>query len=401
MNKIKLHSFLTLSTLLFLFVLTQWSSSIYLPIAPKLANIFKGHEQLVTSSLSLFFLGYALGQFFWGVLSDFIGRYLAFILSLAMYLLFEALISFVSSGVHSFVAFLSLAGFAVSANTSVGNALIKDHYQEKSKSVIAYVGIAMACGPVVAPLIGTALYSNFGWKSIFVFLLAAGSLAAALFFSNFKQVSRPAPNLENRSKNQEKPSVLLMLKKVISDSKFIGYVVVLALIFGMFFALLLVIPFILEKIEHVSIDRTGFIVSGVTITYIAGAIANSFLIKKLLPSTIVKFSLMIVAAGGVLFLVNCFFIYGLLSFASLIAAAIAMLGMGSILPAAKAGAMIRANNNVGTYASVMKLGQTLGCVLLTKIASLFIASNNIDAFLFGMIAIVALLVVFGLIVLND
>lgn len=393
--------FFVLFSLLFLFVLTQWSSSIYLPIAPKLANVFNGHGRLVASSLSLFFIGYALGQIFWGILSDFIGRYTALISSLSAYLIIQILISFSGMNAVSFVIFLALAGFTISANTSVGNALIKDYYQEKAKSVISYVGIAMACAPVVAPLIGTSLYSRFGWKAIFIFLLAAGILSLALFSVYFKKTVNPNHNLNHENNGKKGSPILCMIKEALSDTQFVSYIVILALSFGIFFSLLLVIPFILENMNNFSVDKTGFIIFGVTITYIIGALGNSFFIRRVPPSSIVKLGLILIFVGSAFFLLNTFFIYGLESFLSLISVAIGMLGIGAILPAAKAGAMMRATKNAGTYSSVMKFVQTLGCVLLTKTASFFIASHNISYFLVGITFVSAFIFVFGLVTLRN
>ena len=123
---------------------------------------------------------YAIGQLFWGTLSDYICRYLKLTLSLICYCIVEVSIAFSTQAIV-FVTLLSLAGFSIAANTAVGNALVKDFYQAHAKKVIGYIGIAMAGAPVVAPIIGSHLYSWGHWQAIFVFLGIMGFLLLICF----------------------------------------------------------------------------------------------------------------------------------------------------------------------------------------------------------------------------
>lgn len=389
MTEARLSRFAILLTLLFLFVLTQWSSSVYLPIAPQMAQLFSGQGAWITVSLSWFFVGYAVGQIFWGILSDFIGRYRALLSSLTLYVIFEALIAFTPVGAIGFVLLLTITGFAIAANTAVGNALIKDRYQSQAKSIIAYVGIAMASAPVVAPVIGARLFSTWGWQSIFVFLFVAGVmlwlLFAIFFCGSHHQVVLKQPG----------SSVWYMLREVLGNHSFMHYIVLLACSFGIFFSLLLVVPFMLEKLGHLSVDRTGDTMLLITMTYIIGSVANSVLIRRIAPARIIKAGLLLLLLGGICFVVISFVLLGMTSPLNLVAVAWSMLGIGAILPAAKAGAMIQADKHVGTAASVMKFIQTLGCVILTRAASACINAQAIPAFLIALVVLTLLLVVYA------
>lgn len=394
----KLKKILTLLVILFLFVLTQWSSSVYLPIAPKVAALFSSHKQLIISSLSLFFLGYAFGQLFWGILSDYIGRYFTLLIALIIYFIFELSMISIHNAI-GFVILLAITGFTVSANTSVGNALIKEKYGKKAKAIIGYVGIAMACAPVIAPIIGSHLYVFSGWKSIFIFL----SIVAILILIPFSILFKPTNKntiIESEESNtvikKNKPRMFVMLKETLVDKKFVNYSITLAITFGVFFSLLLLAPFLLADRAHFSVNMIGYLMFAITLTYIIGAVLNVLLAKKKNSKFIVNLGLLFMSFGALLFLFNSFLFAQLISIINLFAAAICMFGIGIVLPASKAGAMMTRENHIGTAASVMKFTQTVGCVILTKIASYCINHDDIEAFLIALVAIILFLSLFSM-----
>lgn len=386
---------LTLVIILFLFVLTQWSSSVYLPIAPKIAALFSSHKKLIISSLSLFFTGYAIGQLFWGILSDYVGRYLTILIALVIYFVAELFMLGIHNAI-SFVVLLTITGFSISANTSVGNAIIKEKYGSNAKSVIGYVGIAMACAPVIAPIIGSHLYSLWGWKSIFLFL----SVLAILTILGFSILFKPDNNQSLTQANEidlglKKPklSIFVMLKETISDKVFVNYIIILAITFGVFFSILLVVPFLLSGLAHFPVKEVGYFMFAMTITYIMGAIFNVFMAKRIKSKYIVNLGLYFISFGALIFLLNTMLSSHIISLVNLFSVVICMFGIGAVLPASKAGAMMAREKHVGTAASIMKFMQTMGCVILTKIASYCINHGHIEIFLFAL-AIFSLVVTF-------
>jgi len=393
-----LKKILTLSVFFLLFVLTQWSSSVYLPLVPKIATLFTSHKKLIVSSLSLFFLGYAIGQLFWGILSDYIGRYLTLLIALIIYFIFELSMISIHSAVW-FVVLLSITGFSVSANTSVGNALIKDIYGTKAKAVIGYVGIAMACAPVVAPIIGSHLYLTWSWQSIFIFLSILGFSILILFSIHFRQEGKKyILKKKEASVASKKPttSVFAMLKETLLDKRFSAHISILSITFGIFFSLLLLTPFLLVDWAHLPVKIVGYLMFATTLTYIIGAILNVLLAKRKESRFIVNLGLLFMSLGSVIFLVNSFIFSNLISLVNLFAMATCMLGIGAVLPASKAGAMMVRENYIGTAASVMKFTQTIGCVILTKIASYCINHENIEAFLVALAIIILFLTLFSM-----
>lgn len=377
---------ITLMVLLSIFVITQWAGSVYLPLVPSISQSFSDHPALIISSLSIFFLAYGLGQLVWGTLSDYVGRYYSLISALGLFVLFEMLTSRAGHA-SSFVLFLSLSGFAASANTSVGNALIKDYYgKQKARHMISYVGIAMAAAPVVAPIIGTRLYSAWGWPAIFEFLAGVGLVVCfgfAIIFKNYTP-SHDAPV-------RQTAPVTTMLKETLSCLKFSYHVATLAISFGIFFSTLLALPFILNKAEHISVRMMGYVMFAVSLFYIIGALSNAVLTRRKSTVEIIRLGTILMIVGAVLILINGLILHHILSLINFIALAFCMLGIGTILPASKAGAMTARDRYVGTAASLMKFFQSMGCVIFTRVTSYFINHGSVAELMILLLIAVAMI----------
>jgi len=381
-------------TLLGLFVLTQWSSSLYLPIAPKIAIALEDHTGLIATSLSLFFAGYAIGQLLWGSLSDYIGCYPAQLAALILYLAFELLMPHAHSTI-AFTSFLIVTGFTVSANTSAGNAMIKDIYgKQKSKMIIGYVGVAMACAPVVAPLIASHLYTLFGWKSIFYFLFSLGLILLVSFSYQFRDYHRHA--IEHKAIMAD--GFFKRFKIILSNKVFLGFVTILSISFGAFFSVLLLLPYALSQIGHFSTIQIGYIIFGSTVTYIIGTLANVAVAAKRHPHEVVKFGLVLLIVSIVVVAINYLKHDSLISIADCIAVGVFMLGIGIIVPAAKSGAMTSQHQYIGAAAASMKFLQSLGAVVLTQVSSWYLNHHEFNQIiaLLGTVTLLGIAIYFSL-----
>ena len=85
----------SLGLLLFIVPLAQISVDLYSPSLPYISKQFLTTNALVQNTITLYFLGFGLGQLFFGPLSDFIGRKRTIVLGLFCFFLFSIfLVSF-------------------------------------------------------------------------------------------------------------------------------------------------------------------------------------------------------------------------------------------------------------------------------------------------------------------
>lgn len=357
-------------TIFLLFIITQFSSTVYLPVIPKIASLF-ANKSLITSAISLFFLGYAVGQLFWGVLSDYIGRYVTLFVALLGYIIFQCFIAVAGSAIW-FVTFLSLTGFCSAANTAVGNALVKDIYnRSRARKMIGYIGVVMASGPVFAPLISAWLYSLGSWRINTLFLIFLGVLTLLSFIGVFSSQHSLRVGASGNA------PLWVMVRETLSDKTFVTYISTLSLTFGIYFALLLVIPFSLIEAGGFSVDFVGYSMFGITLSGVLGTVFNVYFSNRKAQYTIVNSGLLLMVVGLSAIFINTL-VFKLISVSNFLFMTLVMFGIGIVLPATKAGAMITREKYVGTAASFMKLFQSIGAALMTQVASYFINHGQVS-----------------------
>jgi DHA1 family bicyclomycin/chloramphenicol resistance-like MFS transporter len=140
----------------------------YLPAMPAMAESFGVGIVRINNTISLYLVGYGLGQFFGGALSDQIGRKRVGLMGLGVFTLASISIAFAQSVEQvQWLRFVQAIGGGFS--TVICMAIVRDVYPvEQLGKRMAMVTMIMLASPVVAPSIGAFLL-RFGWPAIFVF----------------------------------------------------------------------------------------------------------------------------------------------------------------------------------------------------------------------------------------
>jgi DHA1 family bicyclomycin/chloramphenicol resistance-like MFS transporter len=153
------------------------SMDAYLPAIPAIAADFGVSIVKVNNTLSIFLIGYALGQFFGGSFSDQIGRKRIGYVGLTVYVAATFATAFVDTVDHMLVLrFLQAIGGGFS--TVICMASVRDIYPiEELGRRFATITMIVLVAPLVAPTLGSLLLP-LGWHSIF---LLKAVYAAILF----------------------------------------------------------------------------------------------------------------------------------------------------------------------------------------------------------------------------
>jgi len=152
----------------------------YLPAIPLMAEDFGVSIVTVNNTLSVFLIGYAIGQFFGGAFSDQVGRKPIGYIGLSVYIATTFAMSFVNTVDQMNVLRLFQAiggGFS----TVICMASVRDVYPvEELGRKFATVTMIVLVAPLIAPALG-ALLLPLGWQSIFLFKTAYAVTLLALY----------------------------------------------------------------------------------------------------------------------------------------------------------------------------------------------------------------------------
>ena len=139
----------------------------YLPGIPAMARDFGVTVVSLQNTLNVFLVGYALGQFFGGAMSDQIGRKRVGYAGLTVYLVTSIAIAFAAS-IEQMLALRFLQAIGGGFSTVICMATVRDVYPvEQLGRRFATVTMVLLIAPLVAPALGAAVLPM-GWEMIFV-----------------------------------------------------------------------------------------------------------------------------------------------------------------------------------------------------------------------------------------
>lgn len=197
------------------------------------------------SVLSVFLLGFGVGQFVMGPLSDRFGRRPVLLGGMVLYGLASLLALFTRSFEMLLVA-RALQGLGTAATRVIATSIVRDCYAgRRMASVMSLVMMIFVAVPIVAPSFGQAVMVGGQWRGIFVVLMAYGLLA--LLWSAFRlPETLPAGERKPLTVGQ----VLDSFRQTITNRQTIGYALAAAGVQGTLFGYVFSSEQVFTEIYH-------------------------------------------------------------------------------------------------------------------------------------------------------
>jgi DHA1 family bicyclomycin/chloramphenicol resistance-like MFS transporter len=149
---------------------------IYFPAIPvvKVALGLTSAQAQFTFSVALFCMAFATLAY--GALSDRYGRRPLLLSGLSLFLFGSVIAAFAESAVP-LVAGRALQALGAGCGVTLVRTIASDVYGAgRLVKAIAYLTMFYTLGPMISPMVGGILIDTLGWRSVFVFSLAVGSL---------------------------------------------------------------------------------------------------------------------------------------------------------------------------------------------------------------------------------
>ncbi|HGY3895434.1 TPA: purine nucleoside transporter PunC [Klebsiella aerogenes] len=220
-------------------VLGFLATDMYLPAFAAIQQDLNASAASVSASLSLFLAGFALGQLFWGPLSDRYGRKPILLTGLAIFALGCLGMLWVCDATLMLVLrFVQAIGVCAAAVT--WQAMVTDYYPaQRTNRIFATIMPLVGLSPALAPLLGSWLLVHLEWQAIFATLFAITLLLMLPAF-RLKAVVKPA------GETQQKLTFMALLR----SREYSGNVLIYAACSASFFAWLTGSPFILHEMGY-------------------------------------------------------------------------------------------------------------------------------------------------------
>ena len=217
------------------------------PALPAISDFFNVSNGYTQQLITIFVIGYALGQLIYSPFANRFGRKIATYLGISLYLL-SCLICLVGIYSHN-IEILFVGRFLMALGSSVGMiisfTIINDFYHpEQARPIVSYTVLAYAFMPALAIALGGFITTHFSWIDCFYFYLIYGILI--LITS-----SRLPETLQNKNINALKIKPIL---RGYYNAFSTGRLVLFSIIYGLMSAFIYIVA---SGAPFIGIDEIG------------------------------------------------------------------------------------------------------------------------------------------------
>lgn len=365
-KSIKTNQKINLGLLICLVGFPQISETIYTPSLTEIAQNYAVKLNIAQMTLSIYFIAFALGVFFWGIGSDYFGRRKAMNFGLVVYIL-----GCILCVLSKTIAFLFIGRFIQAFGASTGSVttqtILRDNYEGNERhQLFAKISAALAFSPAIGPLLGGFIGEHYGFRVVFLFLVILGM---SLLFWSLKGL--PETGTLSSEKMAEK-KVLAVGKAMLFDRYTRAFALLIGLFNGLLFSYHSEIPTIFIERFHFTQSQYGFMGGVVACATIVGAWLSNRELKRQKPEEIIEKGIKLSLAGILfigltglfqlsLFLQVLLYILGIFIF---------LAGVGMALPNCLSLALANFSNFTGIAGAFLSLGYYLIVSLCTFLISL-------------------------------
>lgn len=152
-------------------------------------NVAQAHETHLI--VTVFFVGMAFGQMFFGPFSDSRGRRLTILVGLCIFAL-GTFVCMIATNLETMLIGRIIQAFGVSGPRIASMAIIRDLYVGDAMArVMSFIMMVFILVPMLAPIIGQTVMDLFSWFHIFTLFLVVATMSGMwVFFSPRRDVTK-------------------------------------------------------------------------------------------------------------------------------------------------------------------------------------------------------------------
>lgn len=345
-------------------VITPFALDGYTPSLPHITRALHASDNLVQLTMSLFLLGSAISQLFYGPLSDRFGR--KKIILIGVFFSFAgSILCSLSQSIYWLIAARFLQGWGTGAGNSLFRAVMRDVFSgSRMAQVASYLGMVFTLALAIAPVMGGYFQVHFGWRAFFIFitiLCAINGIIIARFL--------PETNANLNPQSTQLSFILKSYWSLLTHHHFIAYSLCSMLSFSSFMVYYTIGPFLLQnqlKLTPVQFGWTGIFIAGLTLL---GQSLNAKFVIEYGTKRMLQFGVFLMLISGLTMIM--LFSLGFFSPLTIILPILLLcISAGMVFSNAMAGAFHPFPHMAGIAGAMYGCLQILGSAIFTFIASI-------------------------------
>jgi DHA1 family bicyclomycin/chloramphenicol resistance-like MFS transporter len=345
------------------------TTDMYLPSLPDIARQLHASTAQVQFTISAYLIGFAVGQIFYGPVSDRHGRKPVLMAAMALYCV-ASLACALSTSIEMLIIARTFQALGGSGGIVLTRAIVRDIYAgARAGRELSLIGSVMALAPVLAPIAGGLLQTGFGWRAVFFALVAAGLVGAGIVWLLLPET------LNTRA--AEPVSIASMGRSyriVARNPAYLAYLGITSASYAGLFAWISGAAFVLQNLYGLTPFDFGAAFALGSIGYMTGSALAARIVVRFGLDGVLGVGGCACAVGGLGMVAAV--ALGLSSSLSLVApVAIYLAGLGMVLPQGIAGAMTPFPERAGAASSLFGFVQQSAAAVCGAVVGWFLGHS--------------------------
>lgn len=333
------------------------TTDMYLPSLPDIARQLGASTAQGQLTISAYLIGFAAGQIIYGPVSDRHGRKPVLIVAIALYAV-ASLGCALSTSIEMLIGARTLQAFGGCGGIVLARAIVRDLYSgARAGRELSLMASVMALAPVFAPILGGLVQTGFGWRAVFLTLVAAGLLGVLVVW-----LLLPETLNVRASEPVSLGSMARSYNVVARHPAYLAYLAITSASYAGLFAWISGSAFVLQNLYGLTPFDFGVAFALGSIGYMIGSALAARIVVKLGLNGVIGVGGCFCAVGGLGMMASVGL--GLTSALSLVfPIAVFLAGLGMVLPQGIAGAMTPFPERAGAASSLFGFVQQTGAAL--------------------------------------
>ena len=329
---------------------------IYLPALTQISSSFDVAHTRAQDTITWFLIAMGIGQLFAGPLADKLGRRTVALGGIAIYGM-SACLAWAAQSIEWMLAARLLQGLGACATSVAAFATVRDMYgPERSGKMISYLNGAICFIPALAPILGSYLTQQFGWRANFSFMAGFALMVGGIVLLNMRET--------NPAQSGEKYFALSRYTQVLSTPTFLFHATLCLLAMGVILAYVTSAPVVLMEQMGLSMNAFTFWFGLNAVFNIAACMLAPKIMDKVGTHKTLQLGIVTLLTAGAAMVWGAKF-YTPASF--MVPVILSSIGFALILGAAAGKALAPFGDKAGTAAALLGLFQMSGAGLLVGI----------------------------------
>ena len=273
-------------------------SDMYVPSLPAISAAFHTSNKLAQWTITIFFFGLSIAQFFYGSLSDVIGRKKAIVIGLSICVV-GSIVCCIADSIWMLLVgrFIQAIG---SGTTALFRAILRDSFSGKKLARMGSIGsMAFSIAPAAAPIVGGYVETFYGWRMSFIIIMIIMIFALSVVIAFFKE--------SNKKLNPHGFTFKAIIKNfsiLLRHKNFLIYIFCSGTVMAGLIAYIISSPFLFQTILGLTPIQYGWLTIYVLLASIVGKIINAYLLNYMPIKRLISLGFVYMIISGLSILIT-------------------------------------------------------------------------------------------------